>query len=144
MVIADLIRWGKGTPFTPLVGQTVREARISADAEMIAFQTDSSLVAYRAVGDCCSDCWFSDINGATRLLGQTVIRVEDKGMAEEEGTRQEADRVYAYTIVTQRGHCDLELRNSSNGYYGGWCELTELTDADWDQMQPLTKRFRSE
>lgn len=34
-------------------------------------------------------------------------------------------KVYRTTIVTDRGFIDIEYRNSSNGYYGGWLEKDE-------------------
>lgn len=51
-------------------------------------------------------------------------------------------QIYGFKIVTTIGICDIIFRNSSNGYYGGWCFLSKskikdgilITD-DWSADQ---------
>jgi hypothetical protein len=62
------------------------------------------------------------------MIGGTVqeiiVRFEED--APEDGkTRQDFDSLYGYGVVTDKGEGDIEFRNSSNGYYGGWLELSE-------------------
>jgi hypothetical protein len=37
--------------------------------------------------------------------------------------RQEHDSFYGYALNTKAGTCTIVFRNSSNGHYGGSCEL---------------------
>lgn len=88
--------------------------------------SDGGYVAYAAEGDCCSRSWFNHLSGLDALLGQTVIAVQVKPMSEIPGTGDgwESDelKIYGWTLTTPRGYVDLEMRNSSNGYYGGSIE----------------------
>lgn len=40
-------------------------------------------------------------------------------------SRQEFDSFYGYQLTTNKGHCTISYRNSSNGYYGGNLYLEE-------------------
>lgn len=101
-------------------------------------------VNYQTNGDCCSTCWFSHITGIRNLLDQKVIGVvereefsdEEQKNAEAEGNYDSLD-LYGYILKTEKGVCDIEFRNDSNGYYGGSCdkvnyptlkELKEVTE----------------
>jgi hypothetical protein len=77
-------------------------------------------------GDYCSESWFADLVGVHNVIGREVISVETIPLPEwvnvEDGrTRQEYDEAYGLRISTDGGTCDVIYRNSSNGYYGGWC-----------------------
>ena len=74
--------------------------------------------------DCCSETWFADIVGLDDLRGESVLGVERLPLPEwvnvEDGRgRQDFDDAYAYRLTTAKGDCDIIVRNSSNGYYGG-------------------------
>ena len=59
--------------------------------------------------------------GVSSLLGQTVIRVNADywGEIDENDHRDDAVRCYGWTLFTNIGRCQIEMRNASNGYYGG-------------------------
>lgn len=95
----------------------------------IVFVTDQGPFQYNCDGDCCSETWFSDIIGFDALIGSPVMSVSAmEGGREDEGPRcrQDVDSIYGIKIVTQKGHCDIMFRNSSNGYYGGDCSPAEF------------------
>jgi hypothetical protein len=109
-----------------LVGRRVIDVRISPDKTVIAFKFDVSALVIQAVGDCCSESWFEHISGLEYLLA-AVVRDIDVNDDESEVVpvtpgRQEVERAYSYSIYTERGTCQIEMRNSSNGYYGGYLE----------------------
>ena len=112
----------------------------SEDQGAIMFVAGDEEIIYDAVGDCCSETWFADITGVDALIGGTISGVEiiDIGEVDDKRGRQEYDEAYGYKITTEKGYVDIVYRNSSNGYYGGWCEIVgshagkmeEVTD-DW-------------
>ena len=68
-------------------------------------------------------CWFNSINGIDDLLGQIVNRVDVGGwklVDDNGGGRTENIR---WTLYTTCGYFDIEVRNTSNGYYGGQVEF---------------------
>lgn len=79
---------------------------------------------YQAEGDCCSHAYIEHISGLEFLLDATVLEVEDKGWTDitdtEEGKDHECLNQCFWTVKTNKGYFDLELRLSHNGYYGGW------------------------
>ncbi len=46
-----------------------------------------------------------------------------------------------FTIRTDRGYIDFEVRNEHNGYYSGHIEECNEKDAVLDDLLPLTKDF---
>ena len=128
-----------------LVGKTVKEVYLSYDGVTIIFKCDDEEIAYWAEGDCCSESWFNHITGIDNLIegNAPVLRVVDKPeITGLKSTRQEVDIQYGYLIETRYGYCEIEFRNASNGYYGGWCqEITEGGSIDWEQMKQVTEDF---
>lgn len=109
-----------------LVGRTINAIQIDdAEQHYLAFGTDSGRIIYVAEGDCCSESWFYHILGVDNLLGQTVLETESCYLGEPEDgfSRQESDKLYSIKLRTARGYADIEFRNSSNGYYGGYLDI---------------------
>lgn len=86
---------------------------------------------YEAEGDCCSTSWFESISNPEYLigaLGNQILGVEYKNeveLGDHDKQRDDLENcisVYGYTLKTQHGYSDIEFRNESNGYYGGYCE----------------------
>lgn len=117
------------TDMKGLEGKTIIGLRIGADESLLVFDTPEGHIAYAARGDCCSESWFADINGISALIGGTVQSAEtiplDNYNVDDGRTRQEYDEAYGWKLTTNRGYVDIVMRNSSNGYYGGWISLYE-------------------
>jgi len=116
-------------PFEDLVGKLIKGIYINKSSlDVLEFETDAGPMLYVAEGDCCSESWFADVD-CDNLIGGTVTSVKEiDGLPNELVdcfTRQEVDRVYGYKIKTDIGEGDIIFRNSSNGYYGGWCQKWE-------------------
>lgn len=107
-----------------LEGKIVSQVLMNDDNTVIVFKTDTGeQIVYEAQGDCCSESWFSGIVGLGSLLGQQVIEVTERPeIGDLKSERQEFDILYGYFIKTKDGVIEIEFRNASNGYYGGWCE----------------------
>jgi hypothetical protein len=108
------------TDFNHLVGQTVVELHTDPERVYLCFTlADGRRVVFVAEGDCCNDVWFNHITGVEALIGRTVLSTENKEWVDVEATRQECEEAGFFTLCTERGRCDIEVRNSHNGYYGG-------------------------
>lgn len=109
-----------------LIGKTIEKLTRDADKETFRFHlSDGSSITWVALGDCCSHSWVEHISGVVFLFGASVRSVEDTDLGElppAEPDQYEVISRYSYKITTDKGVCEFELRNSSNGYYGGSLE----------------------
>lgn len=119
-----------------LFKKTVSAVYISEEKEYLSFIVEygGECLTYYAEGGCCSSSWFESINNLENIIGEEIIGIEEKPECDPDGPLEDPDKcitVYGYTLKTIKGYTDIELRNSSNGYYGGSCEFipdTELED----------------
>jgi hypothetical protein len=129
-----------------LIGKTISALSVSEGEDSLVFHhPDGSHTTYETDADCCSETWFADIVGVSRLIGHTVVTAESVDLyavdsAGDGRCRQEYDQHYGVKLTTDVGHIDIVYRNSSNGYYGGSIvckigyslpkDLREITE-DW-------------
>lgn len=109
-----------------LLGRTVRQILMEpGEGRMRFLCEDGDRIDFVTGADCCSETWFADIVGVEALVGQTITLAEEVEVAEvdDNRTRQECDSFYGFRMFTAKGCCDFVYRNSSNGYYGGDCDL---------------------
>jgi hypothetical protein len=96
--------------------------------------------------------WFNHVNGVDTVLGEgnlfdilrgaMVTGVEDKGWSEDREDGYDVIQDGFWTIATDRGYIDLEVRNSHNGYYGGSVVYDEEAMLDKiDDLQAVVKDF---
>lgn len=115
----------KDMGWVALVGKTVAKLEVNAEKKVIRFTlSDGSVLFASAVGDCCSQSWFENLEGEEALIGNPVISVVDRKMPEAEDKTDGPEygnltQFYGWTLETSRGRFDIEMRNESNGYYGG-------------------------
>lgn len=133
--------------FDCLVDQRIVEVMISVvDHETLVFRDiKGQLYVFCTQNDCCNTVWFNHVTGVEclgspdnvfdRLRGARVIATQDKGWGENRTDEQDHEVVQDgfWTIRTDRGWIDIEVRNSHNGYYGGQViyagnDLTSLED----------------
>lgn len=108
-----------------LVDRTIVGIRRDADGEVLVLDTDAGPVSLRTEGDCCSHSYWQHAASVGAVLGQVVTRtVEREELVEDDGET----KLCGYEIHTAKGTLVLELRNDSNGYYGGWCVVTQDDD----------------
>lgn len=107
------------------IGKKISAIRINSTKDILVFNlADGCTLFASAIGDCCSTSWFEHLSGIEALIGHEIIEIVERVMPEqEEKNKYEYIQYYGWTFVTERGRADLEMRNSSNGYYGGYCEV---------------------
>ncbi len=102
---------------------------ISLDSlkEKLILHTNAGDYLFETYGDCCSQSWvehFDQVKEASVILGFREIEI-DPSYAEASAKPTVTDfdeyemKYYFYEILTDKGSLMIEMRNSSNGYYGG-------------------------
>lgn len=106
-----------------LVGLTI--TNIIWDEDRITFHTleKEPITAY-AYGDCCSYSWIESVEHPARGYPAKVLSVREVELPWPDVDR-ETDVLtdYGLRITTENGDIDIDYRNDSNGYYGGWLEF---------------------
>jgi hypothetical protein len=138
--------------FNNLVGKRINGIFLANDAWTVVFRTtDGQWHRYNTENDCCNSVWFNHITGVDAvgkgnsfdlIRGALVLAVEDKGWGENR-YEEEYDVVQDgfWTIRTDRGYIDIEVRNSHNGYYGGNVSYDETGVAQIEDLQHITEDF---
>lgn len=110
-----------------LVGLTVRKVLFDfEEKEWMILETNKGSVALLTEGDCCSHSWIYALTGVDNLVGQEILAVTNNYEVNAFDDDHDYIRVYTVDIKTRRGVFTIEFRNSSNGYYGGSIEVTNL------------------
>ncbi len=120
-----------------LIGKTIKSVFLSKDKRYILFRyTEDSdekidaikgFLTFEAVGDCCSESWIENIEDVDNMMNCRVLSVELKMISKWlPGTKQDFDKVYGCTVTGKKSgkpvQFFIEMRNSSNGFHGGWFE----------------------
>ena len=138
------------TVFKNLIGKRINGIFLGNDAWTVVFRTaDGKYFRYNTGNDCCNSVWVNHISGVDvvgkgnsfdLLRGALVTGGEDKEWTENRDGSDEGYEVIQdgfYTLHTDRGYIDIEVRNSHNGYYGGSFEEDE--DVDLHEIENLTE-----
>ena len=139
--------------FNVLVGKRINGLFIGNDKWTLVFR-DISGRRYRfdTENDCCNSVWFNHVSGVNilgegnsfdLLRGVEVLSVESKGWGDDRSDEDGYDVVQDafWTIRTDRGYIDLEVRNSHNGYYGGSVSYSGSDDGVPDDLVQITEDF---
>lgn len=129
-------------PFQELLHEKISSVYLEISKEFLIFETTTGKkFGYRAEGDCCSKSHFEHVNGLQSLFGNEVLRVVERAMPEDTRGDWETIRYYGWTLETKNGRCDIEMRNTSNGYYGGSVELFSPSGEMETDYNELTEDF---
>ena len=141
--------------FNVLVGKRINGLFIGDDAWALVFRDiNGRHYCFRTQNDCCNTVWFNHVNGVETVLGggnvfdilrgAMVTGVESKGWTDDRSDEDGWDVIQDgfWTISTDRGYIDLEVRNSHNGYYGGSVEYDEESDLGTiEDLRAVTEDF---
>ena len=145
------------TDLNRLVGKRINGIFLNEDNTQVVFRTiEDECIGFYVHGDCCNTVYINHFQGVDVigegntfdiLRGALVTAVEEKEWVAIDDSEQDED-VWSdecvedgfFTIRTNRGYIDFEVRNEHNGYYSG--HLSDWDDAvDLTKLQPLTKDF---
>lgn len=138
--------------FKNLIGQRINGVFLGNDGWSLVFRTvDGKFHRYDTSNDCCNSVWVNHITGVDvvgqgnefdLIRGVLVTGSEDKGWGEnrsEEGYEVVQDGFW--TLKTDRGYIDIEVRNSHNGYYGGSFNESDSDVSDIDNLKEVKEDF---
>lgn len=118
--------------FNCLIGKKLIEPSIlSEDKTIITLKTETSTIKLEAEGDCCSHSWVehSDIIPAGEIIKEVIEKdvtvIQEEGYDRESNSYNECIKQYFYEVKTDKGSYTIEMRNESNGYYGGCFNVKE-------------------
>ncbi len=115
--------------FDPIVGKKIANAKL-VSGELRVTTTDGKRHRFWPTGDCCAQCWIEATEGLDLMEGATVLSGEDKEWTDMTSEDYDVLEQGFYSMHTDRGTLDLELRVSHNGYYGGSLEYTAVPAHD--------------
>lgn len=145
------------TVLNRLVGRRINGIFLNEDHNRVVFRTiENETIGFFVYGDCCNTVYINHFQGADvvgegnafdLLRGALVTGVEEKewvAIEEEQDEDSWGDDCVEdgfFTIRTDRGYIDFEVRNEHNGYYSGRIEECDEKDAVLDGLLPFTKDF---
>ena len=140
--------------FNNLVGKRINGIFLGNDNWTLVVRTvDGQWLRYDTSNDCCNSVWINhmtgvdvagDNNSFDLLRGALVLSAEDKEWTDNRDGSAEGHEVIQdgfYTIKTDRGYIDIEVRNSHNGYYGGSFNQVDTDNHPVSKIQDLRQVF---
>lgn len=142
--------------FKNLIGQRINGILLNPDNDRLIIRTiEGREFHYYTSGDCCNSVWINHMTGVNILgegntfdilRGALVTASEDKGWGENRSADDdewgEVIQDGFFTLTTDRGYIDFEVRNSHNGYYGGSFEQDDSPLHEEDiEFRPITEDF---
>jgi len=118
-------------------GKVVRYFTFEREVLTFQFQDGDTLKMF-AQGDCCSGSWFEQIAGGEALASGAVVKSIELIDLDKLIKNDEFDHLqfYGVKIITSLGYADIDMRNSSNGYYGGFITINDSGQYSGDSIYP--------
>ena len=133
-------------PLKSLVGKAIISISVNSNKTALLLETldkdyydTEGVYMLVASAECCSESWFehiSNIDAYGRINKVETIVIDE----DAPGTRQDKDEIYSLKFTTDKGTMEVEMRNSSNGFYGGSIELYQLPAINL-RFKPLKKDY---
>lgn len=97
---------------------------LTHNSSTITLTTTNHEVVLSAEGDCCSHSWFEHVDDFDAVGGEITEFTNDDPYHDEDRPdivdRYDHMEYQFMTLKTTKGRVHIEMRNSSNGYYGGY------------------------
>jgi len=113
-----------------LLGLTLVKTEI-VDGDLHLHTLESGVGVFKAYGDCCAHAYVESINESA-VLPAKILGWEHKSHRSENDKYGESLDYDFYTMKTESGYIDVELRTSHNGYYSGALEWAGFVPAPVD------------
>jgi hypothetical protein len=141
-----------------LVGKRINGIFLNDGNTRVVFRTiEDERIGFYVFGDCCNTVYINHFQGADvvgegntfdLLRGALVTAVEEKEWVAIDDEPDDEDSWVDncvedgfFTISTDRGYIDFEVRNEHNGYYSGHIDDLNEKDVGVEDMHLLTKDF---
>ena len=137
-----------------LIGKRINGIFLNGDNTRVVFRTvEDERIGFYTHGDCCNTVYINHFQGQDvigegntfdLLRGALVLATEEKEWVsidddeddDRDGWSDGCVEDGFFTICTDRGYIDFEVRNEHNGYYSG--HLEELDDRmEEEELFPL-------
>lgn len=103
-----------------IIGSTVLSVSgLSVDSEEIIIETDNGTYKMYHCQDCCESVSVDDVIGELKI-GSKILDFIEKTNSDTPKEEEYVDDSFTwtfYTIVTDKGYCDIKWYGTSNGYY---------------------------
>lgn len=116
---------GDNMEYKDLIGKTIKTVMLKESNTIATFDLKGKQSVDLIVdGDCCSTSWIESFDNPKALVMAQIISIDDIDMPDlgnvptMTAPTPEVVKYYGIRIVTDRGHCVIDYRNDSNGYYG--------------------------
>ena len=146
------------TIFKNLIGHRINGVFLANEDWTLIFRTcEGKYFRYDTDNDCCNSVWVNHISGINclgnssnsfdLLRGALVTGGEDKGWGENrDDSEYDVVQDGFWTISTDKGYIDIEVRNSHNGYYGGqfdeaYSELQKIHPDEFEDSRQIIEDF---
>lgn len=133
------------TQFDTLIGKKILALHINDTKDLIVFDVEGGRIGAAAQGDCCSRSYFQHLSGLEALIGCTVNEITEHESVTTEGSEKthgsDCEQKYGWTFTTNRGRADLDMRNDSNGYYGGNVSIFAYKQVRHSAPIPIAEDF---
>lgn len=110
-----------------LRGKIIKEINVTNNNYNLNFVLDNNeIFTFKAMEDCCSESWiehFDEINEPSKIIDFIEIDIPPTFIETDSKHNVSVDilvQYYFYKLITEKGEYLIEMRNSSNGYYGGY------------------------
>ncbi len=115
-----------------IVGKKIVKVEMNVDNDEMSMLDDNGVLHWlSATGDCCSKSWFEHVSiPKLPFVVNEEIEIRYDFDPKVENGDDEVLKTYALKFKTSAGTLDVELRNQSNGYYGGEIEYSVSPPVD--------------
>lgn len=112
--------------FNNFINKKIEQTLINDFKDDMYWKVDGQWYILKAYGDCCSRSWYEHCDNASALQNATLLEFEEVHLGGSDHEDYTYLRTDIFKFKTDKGHCTIEFRNESNGYYSGWCEICAI------------------
>jgi hypothetical protein len=92
---------------------------------------DGDILQFYAGGDCCSSSWIESVESPSqpeKFISFEEIEISPSPEDIQDSKKRDPNdmdfvQYYFYKVTTEKSSYLIEMRNKSNGHYGGWLQL---------------------
>lgn len=127
--------------FKELIDKKIINVYLNGVRDVLIFEDSNNILySYECNGECCAISYIATFSNIQALLGEIIIKVDIKESKSEDTDDGVLDTCF-YTISTNKGFIDFDLRTEHNGYYYGWIEYNPHLIIDLREFKKITEDF---